>query len=83
VYSWEFCFIGANNYSPLQDIKLFGGLTDNSFFDPKQDSLQKDIGCLRNIRCLENTFRGNLRCPIYVLKCSPLILHPNAFCFIG
>jgi len=71
VYIWEFCFIGANNYSPLQDIKLFGGLTDNSFFDPKQDSLQKDIGCLRNIRCLKKLVGANLRVRSMFLSVPP------------
>jgi hypothetical protein len=47
------CFVGAIQELPLEDIKLFGVLTENPISCPKRDSLQKDIGCFRNIRCLK------------------------------
>jgi hypothetical protein len=46
-------FVGAIQELPLPDIKLFGVLTENPISCTKQASLQKDIGCFRNIRCLK------------------------------
>jgi len=63
--------VGANNYSPLQDIIIAKQI---SF--PKRNSSRLDIGCLPDIRCLGNPLFGEMH-----LEQTVLALKQDIGCF--